>query len=667
MPESPYHMTLSLNLLNHLGINLYSNVPAVLSEAVANAWDADAESADIVIDKKTGTIVITDDGHGMDLADINGKYLTVGYRRRDAGNQGEITTKWKRAVMGRKGIGKLSLFSIARDIRIYTIKKGEKRAFRMLLSEIEERIKDKEHESIYRPAVLSDFPTDLKNGTRIVLSDLKKSQHQTEPALRKRLARRFSILAEKTRFALKINSKPVSISDRGYFSKLQFLWHYGPIDDIPISNPSKLGACDDRVNEIAVPEDGKNPAQKFQVTGWIGTVKESGDLKDEEDNLNKIVVMVRGKMAQEDILEDFNEGGMYSKYLIGEIHADFLDLNERDDIATSSRQKIMEDDSRYVALREFIQQELKHIQSKWTDLRNKRGTEEAMQIPAIKEWFNDLGGDGKRKASSLFGKINQLTIESPQDKKQLFKYGVLAFEHLRYKEDLDALEKITPENIAVIGEIFADLDDIEASLYHQILSGRIEVIEALEAKVDSNELETVIRDYVYSHLWLLDPAWERATDTEYVESGLRKEFMDFAESEISEDERKARFDIKYSTTSKTHVIIELKRPERKMELGDLLKQGEKYRDGLTALLVNRKRENEPIEVVFLIGVPLKNWNNPKRRDEDEDVFRRKGMRVLLYKELLDNTHRIYSEYLVKRKETGRIQRLLNSIDEAVLS
>jgi hypothetical protein len=36
-------MRLSLNVLNHLGINLYSNVPAVLAETVANAWDADAE------------------------------------------------------------------------------------------------------------------------------------------------------------------------------------------------------------------------------------------------------------------------------------------------------------------------------------------------------------------------------------------------------------------------------------------------------------------------------------------------------------------------------------------------------------------------------------------------------------------------------------------------
>lgn len=665
MPESPYHMTLSLNLLNHLGINLYSNVPAVLSETVANAWDADAESVDIVIDKDEGTIVITDNGHGMELADINGKYLTVGYRRRDAGNQGATTPKLKRPVMGRKGIGKLSLFSIARDIRIYTVKNGSKRGFSMLLSEIEEKIT--RQESVYRPSVLSDFPKDLRRGTRIILSDLKKNQNQTEAALRKRLARRFSILGEKSHFNLNINSKPVTIADRGYFSKLEFLWHYGPISELPISNPKKLSSCEERTDEIAVPKEGKYPAQKVRITGWIGTVKESGDLKDEDENLNKIVVMVRGKMAQEDILEDFNEGGMYSKYLIGEIHADFLDLDEREDIATSSRQKIMEDDPRYEALRAFVQQELKHIQNKWTDLRNKRGTEEATQIPAIKEWFDGLGKDGKKRANSLFGKINQLTVELPQDKKKLFQFGVLAFEHLRYKEDLDALERIQPENIALIGEIFASLDDIEASLYHQIVGGRIQVIEALETKVDKNALESVIRDYVYEHLWLLDPGWERATGAEFVESGLAKEFDNFAKGELTKEEKDSRFDIKYSKTSGTHVIIELKRPKRPVKVGQLLDQGDKYRRGLRKLLLKRKRENEQIEVVFLIGEPLTGWDDRKQRDEDSDALQKKNMRVLLYKELLENAQRIYKEYLDKRKDSGRILRLLQSIEEADFS
>ena len=42
MPE-PKKLTLDidLNVLNHLGLYLYSNVPAVLAELIANAWDAD--------------------------------------------------------------------------------------------------------------------------------------------------------------------------------------------------------------------------------------------------------------------------------------------------------------------------------------------------------------------------------------------------------------------------------------------------------------------------------------------------------------------------------------------------------------------------------------------------------------------------------------------------
>ncbi|HHY01814.1 MAG TPA: hypothetical protein GX686_02960 [Paracoccus sp.] len=40
-------MPCSLNALEHPGINLYSNIPAVLSEIVADAWDADAENVTI--------------------------------------------------------------------------------------------------------------------------------------------------------------------------------------------------------------------------------------------------------------------------------------------------------------------------------------------------------------------------------------------------------------------------------------------------------------------------------------------------------------------------------------------------------------------------------------------------------------------------------------------
>ena len=120
--HSKYQMNISNTVLYHLGINLYSNVPAVLSEVVANSWDADATNVYIKIEKDR--ITIADDGHGMKLKDINEKYLLVGYPRRI--HNEAVTDRYKRKVMGRKGIGKLSLFSIAETVTVETFKKGKK-------------------------------------------------------------------------------------------------------------------------------------------------------------------------------------------------------------------------------------------------------------------------------------------------------------------------------------------------------------------------------------------------------------------------------------------------------------------------------------------------------------------------------------------------------------
>ena len=75
-------LTISLNVLEHLGINLYSNVPAVLSEIVANAWDADASEVRVTWERAAGTIIIHDDGIGMSPHEVNARFLHVGYRRR---------------------------------------------------------------------------------------------------------------------------------------------------------------------------------------------------------------------------------------------------------------------------------------------------------------------------------------------------------------------------------------------------------------------------------------------------------------------------------------------------------------------------------------------------------------------------------------------------------
>ena len=123
----PFKMTISLDVLHHLGIGLYSNIPAVLSELVANAWDADATEVEITLDHDTPSIAIRDNGHGMSQSDANEKFLTVGYRRRATHPE----TPLGRNAMGRKGIGKLAAFSIADTVEVHTADGKTASAFRM--------------------------------------------------------------------------------------------------------------------------------------------------------------------------------------------------------------------------------------------------------------------------------------------------------------------------------------------------------------------------------------------------------------------------------------------------------------------------------------------------------------------------------------------------------
>ena len=118
----PLHMKVSQGTIDDLGVKLYSSgFPAALAELVANAWDADAGRVDILTDENK--IVIKDDGHGINRDDIQEKYLIVGYRRRGAGK--EKTAKHGRKVMGRKGIGRLALFSMAKQIKVCSAKDEE--------------------------------------------------------------------------------------------------------------------------------------------------------------------------------------------------------------------------------------------------------------------------------------------------------------------------------------------------------------------------------------------------------------------------------------------------------------------------------------------------------------------------------------------------------------
>ena len=666
MSEHEYTMSINLNVLNHLGIKLYSNVPAVLSEVVANSWDADATKVKIVIEKDE--ITITDNGHGMTFEDINNKYLHVGYKRRE--HDVVETAKYNRPVMGRKGIGKLSLFSIADTVTVETVKGEEKHGFVMSAKEIERQIENKKNDD-YHPKPLPesqislDVPEDKvcpeKGATRVILTGLKKRVSKVTPdALKKRLARRFSIIGTKE-FTVSINGDSVDITDRDYFYKLHYLWYYGKGSEkyVDFCDPDKLEHQEPGDGRIEVKDEDNAQAHTYQVTGWIGTVKEASDVNAPDDNLNKIVVMVRGKLAQEDILEDFTEGGLYTKYIIGEIHADFLDSDDQDDIATSNRQEIIKDDLRYAALKDWVQAKLKYIESQWRHRRNKKGEQEARRIPAIDKWFRGLNPDKRKHARALFGMIGQLTLKE-EERIELHKYSVMAFETLRYKGSLSSLDNVSPENLKEFTEVFAQLDDIEASLYYQIVQERLQIIDTLREQARDDVVERVIQTHLYEHLWLLDPSWDRATETPLMEQNVKTAF-DEIDANLTEDEKNGRFDIKYKMTSGKHVIIELKRAGKKLRGTQLQDQVDKYRNALRKL-IQETGKNEPIEVVCLVGQRLEDWDTPEQEDESRRSMAAKNTRVVLYQELIEDAYRSYQAFLEKHKEAGRVIELIKNIE-----
>ena len=650
--QQKYEMTLSLNVLKHLGLSLYSNVAAVLSEVVANAWDADAEHVSISIDSDRGIVTIEDDGHGMTVEDANRKYLFVGYERRK--NEGR-TPKLNRPVMGRKGIGKLSLFSIARTVTVHTIRNGDKHGFIMDSKAIEEKINDG-GEGKYNPVPVDPGQINIFRGTRIVLTNMKRKLQWTSRALRRRIARRFSVIGSQYNFEVTLDGEAVTVEDREYEDKLQYMWTYGEIGLRSSKSAKNLNFQETRQGEITGHPD-------MTIDGWIGTAAKAGQLRDSDtsESINKIVVMVRGKLAQEDILEEFGEGGLYTKYIFGEIHADFLDVDDSEDIATTSRQRLIEEDPRYQALRAKLFAELRHIRSRWTELRNKEGKHQALLFPQIKKWFRGLDPDQKKAAERLFGRINTLPIEDDDQKRQLFVSGVLAFETLKLRNMLYRLDQVSTENLGALREVFIQLDDLEASAYYQIARDRINVIHKLMGLVDENAKERALQEHLFKHLWLLDPSWERATHTEQMEKRI-KTALDGVYETLTKEQQNARLDIYYSTTGNRHVIIELKRANRVLRSADLYDQVSRYYSAAERVLETTDRSNEPLEIVCVVGRRLRDWDESSMAESrSRKSLAEQGGRVVTYDQLIENALQAYQDYIDRKEEAGRVYQLIQQI------
>lgn len=646
--EHIYTMQVGLSVLGHLGINLYSNVAAVLTEAVANAWDADATRVDISLNENE--IIIKDNGFGMTIDDMNSRYLYVGYSKR---NKPELRlTPMGRKPMGRKGIGKLSLFSISNSVEVSSFKDGQLHGLIMKAEDIQKEID--RGGSNYHPTPLDIESLTIDCGTQIVLRELKKKRLSlTASALRKKIARRFSVIGSES-FKVFVDGVEITVKDREDLSNLQFFWDMD-------SGIDYQKVCPELKNSTKLPtnlEKAPNPA--WVIKGWIGSVKSSGQLKSPEGNLNNVIVLSRGRLFQENILEDINDGGLYTKYLTGQLEADFLDTDDEDDIATSDRQRVVQDDERYQYLLSFLKQTMRRIAGQWSAWREETGVEEATDAnPILSNWLDSLTGGSQPHAKKLLARIESLPLEDDAKKRELFKHAIFAFERLRIQEMSAELSDDMVLDASKLLPLLAKQDDLEATLYYEIAKSRVDVIKQFENLVDKNEKEKVLQKYLFTHLWLLDPSWERASGTERMETNVQKEWASI-DGDLTDEEKKGRLDIKYRNAAGVHLIIELKRASVRTSAYALAGQGAKYKQAVEKCARKAEPGKEPhVQVIFVLGEEI---NDIERGQKWVDsMMEGVNGRIVYYETLIDGALRSYGDYLEKQEKIAKIVQLVSQL------
>lgn len=664
-----FKFSLDLNVLNHLGLGLYSSTPAVLTEIIANAYDADATNVQISLDSENGTITIVDDGHGMTAEDVREKFLTVGYARRD---YSPTSTSGTRRVMGRKGIGKLAMFSLANIVELTTkTKDGSLIAVKVDVEELKSCIQNKQEYPLENIT-----PSDLlvaSSGTILKLTALNKTIKSIEENLKQRLSRRFSVIGSnsQTPFNIVVNNNQLTLADRGFHHDVQFFWSFGGeeatanlalCDSLAIDTETKAKRIMELSNQIGSP---KPEGGLLNVRGYIASVKKPRQLKGQDSNINQISIFANGRVFQEDVLPDLSNSDHFNNYLVGEIHADFLD-QDNVDRATASREAIKRSDPFYMALTNHLKKSMKEVSDAWDKWRKEIGYENLPdKNPAVEQWLNTLSDKRDRNiAEKLIMSIYNVRFagddsENKKRKQDLYRSTIVGFEKLKARQNLDRLSNVHDVLSHEFQIIFQNINDMEETYYWDITTSRLEIIKKFEKIVKDKALEKVAQEYLFNNLWLLDPTWDRVSDavTEKVLTAELKKIDPAAEGG-------ARLDIAYRTSAGRQIVIELKRPGlTNIDFYKLLPQVTKYRKAIAQYIREHpdffpgmRSDSLPIEICILLEIDI------TQGDEDmKNHLKAAQARIITYEGLIQNSLRIYEHYTQAHQKVSLINDLVKKI------
>ncbi|MEE3683576.1 TIGR02391 family protein [Actinobacillus pleuropneumoniae] len=303
-------MTFQPTVIEHFGVKMYSHTVPAIAELIANAYDAGAKVAEVLLyDKHEHKIIIRDDGIGMTFDEINEFYLRIGRNRRE---ENQISCPNRKAT-GKKGLGKLALFGLGNKIEISTVRNGEQVTFILNYEDIKKSKGDYEPEFNIQEA---DFS--VPSGTTITLTELTKKQGYPLNNYVEHLARLFDFPDPSFIIKMSLNDEEPRIIDsklKYSFVTSQFEWDYAAF-----------------IQTDSLTEKAEKYSNSGLISGKFITTE-----KPLKNGLKGITLFANGRMVNEPEFFRSSESSHFYSYLTGWLNVDFIDDDNEDLISTDRR------------------------------------------------------------------------------------------------------------------------------------------------------------------------------------------------------------------------------------------------------------------------------------------------------------------------------------------
>ncbi len=579
---------------------MYKRREAAIAELVANSWDAGSSLVQITVpaerdyDRATSEIVILDRGRGMSFAEIRDEYLVLGRNRRndpdgegdgkleveapedapeptdDGADQDPIPT---RRVMGRKGIGKLAGFGLGKVMTVTTWRSTEAISFTLDVDKL--KAEDNEAPEVLIEWVSTTPPNDWVSGTQVVLSGLKHKSAINPENLKVALARRFSRSIQ-GRMQIEVNAKPLP----------------DPTPPLDLRFPEG-----DSLEEETLPDG-------HVIKYWYGfatNVIKNRDLKG-------FSILVNGKVAQAPPfffdVETTASGQHSTRYVIGDIEADYLDAGADDDsdVVSTDRQEIDWEDESSFSLKDWGEAKSRRVLSECRDFKGAQTVRLVLEDEDINARVERLDKPARKEIEKFLGILGLRDNEVLEETKALASSLVRAFEFQNFHDVIKDIREVAedddPDRFAEFVRRLSDWRVLESRAILEVIEGRQNIIDHFEVMLVTAAPETAphvgddnLHDAIARFPWLLNPDWQVFAE----EKAMTTQLREWGDEDLAGGDR-GRYDFLALSDQQSLVIVEIKRSNHPVEYPELQRL-EKYKELLS-------RAHPDIFMVLIYGGTL---------------------------------------------------------------